>query len=72
MHKKYLCLLVLCLIHASALAYVVNASYSQRQLFWQARQSLLAKNYQQFEQLKVHLKNYPLYPYLAYTKLKQQ
>ena len=72
MHKKYLCLLVLCLIHASALAHVVKTSYSPRQLFWQARQSLLAKNYQQFEQLKVYLKNYPLYPYLVYIKLKQQ
>ncbi len=71
MHKKYLFLLVLCLTHTSVLAYADN-NYSQRRLFWQARQSLLAKHYQQFEQLKVHLKEYPLYPYLLYIKLKQQ
>lgn len=71
MHKKYLCLLVLCLTHTAVLAYA-DDHYSQRRLFWQARQSLLAKHYQQFEQLNVQLKEYPLYPYLLYIKLKQQ
>lgn len=71
MHKKYLYCLALLLGHCAVLAYA-NDVNSQRQLFWQARQALLSKHYQQFEQLKLHLKNYPLYPYLVYIKLKQR
>ncbi|MGA9628867.1 MAG: transglycosylase SLT domain-containing protein [Candidatus Rickettsiella isopodorum] len=44
----------------------------QRKLFWQARQLLMSKHYQQFSVLKVKLKDYPLYPYLIFIKLKQQ
>lgn len=44
----------------------------QRKLFWQARQLLMTKHYPQFSALKVKLKDYPLYPYLIFIKLKQQ
>ena len=44
----------------------------QRKLFWQARQLLMSKHYQQFSVLKVKLKDYPLYPYLIFIKIKQQ
>ncbi|MES2997773.1 MAG: transglycosylase SLT domain-containing protein [Pseudomonadota bacterium] len=71
MHKKYLSLLFLFLSHCPVFAYA-DDSNQQRKLFWQARQSLLVKNYRQFEQLKEGIKDYPLYPYLVYIKLKQQ
>ncbi|MFZ0219512.1 MAG: transglycosylase SLT domain-containing protein [Candidatus Aquirickettsiella sp.] len=54
-----------CLVHAE------NRD-QQRKLFWQARKLLINKHYQQFSALKVKLKNYPLYPYLIFIKLKQQ
>lgn len=44
----------------------------QRKLFWQARQLLMTQHYRQFAALQVHLKDYPLYPYLIFIKLKQQ
>ncbi|OIZ98470.1 hypothetical protein BEV13_06750 [Rickettsiella grylli] len=44
----------------------------QRKLFWQARQLLMNQQYQQFSVLKVKLKDYPLYPYLLFIKLKKQ
>ena len=44
----------------------------QRKLFWQARQLLMTQHYRQFTALQVHLKDYPLYPYLIFIKLKQQ
>ncbi|MDQ8038865.1 MAG: transglycosylase SLT domain-containing protein [Rickettsiella sp.] len=71
MHKRYLYFLALILSYYSSFAYA-DDSHLQRKLFWQARQFLLTKHYQQFEQLKVRLLNYPLYPYLVYIKLKQQ
>jgi soluble lytic murein transglycosylase len=71
MHKKALYCLILWLSHYPILVYA-DESHAQRHLFWQARQSLLSKQYQQFEQLRAHLKDYPLYPYLRYIKLKQQ
>jgi soluble lytic murein transglycosylase len=71
MSKKTLCCLILLLSQSPFVAYATD-SHSQRALFWQARQALLAKQYQQFGRLSVHLKNYPLYPYLLYMKLSQQ
>ena len=71
MVKKYLSSLLLMLVFCSNVAYT-DDSHSQRQLFWQARQLLLAKHYRQFEQLSDQLKDYPLYPYLSYIKIKQQ
>jgi soluble lytic murein transglycosylase len=54
-----------CFVHA-------ENSDQQRKLFWQARQLLMTKHYQQFYALKVRLKDYPLYPYLLFIQLKQQ
>ena len=54
-----------CLVHAE------NRD-QQRKLFWQARQLLMSKHYQSFSALKAKLKEYPLYPYLIFIKLKQQ
>lgn len=54
-----------CLVHA-------EDSDQQRKLFWQARQMLMSKHYQAFSVLKGKLKEYPLYPYLIFIKLKQQ
>jgi soluble lytic murein transglycosylase len=54
-----------CLVHAE------NRD-QQRKLFWQARQLVVTKHYQQFSALKVKLKDYPLYPYLIFVQLKQQ
>ena len=54
-----------CLVHA-------ENSDQQRKLFWQARQLLMTKHYPQFYALEVKLKDYPLYPYLIFIKLKQQ
>lgn len=54
-----------CLVHAE------NRD-QQRKLFWQARQLIMTKHYQQFSALKVKLKDYPLYPYLIFIQLKQQ
>lgn len=71
MLKKYLSYLLLLLVFCSNLAYTSD-SHEQRQLFYQARQLLLAKHYRQFEQLSDDLKSYSLYPYLAYIKLKQR
>jgi len=69
MIKKYLSGLLLMLVFCSNVAYT-DDSNQQRQLFWQARQLLLAKHYRQFEQTKDQLKDYPLYPYLSYIKNK--
>ena len=63
--------MLLILLLCSKVVYAQDSN-QQRQLFWQARQLLLAKNYQQFGQLQEQLKNYPLYPYLSYIKIKQQ
>jgi hypothetical protein len=52
-----------CLVHA-------EDRDQQRKLFWQARQLLMSKHYQSFSALKVKLKEYPLYPYLIFIKLK--
>jgi soluble lytic murein transglycosylase len=71
MYKKYRYVLFLFLIYYSVTDYADDTIQS-RQLFWQARQSLLTKHYQQFAQLQGRLKNYPLYPYLLYIKLNQQ
>lgn len=54
-----------CLVHA-------EDTYQQRKLFWQARQLIMSKHYQSFSAFKVKLKEYPLYPYLIFIKLKQQ
>lgn len=54
-----------CLVHAE------NRD-QQRKLFWQARQLIMTKHYQQFSALKTKLKDYPLYPYLIFIQLKQQ
>lgn len=54
-----------CLVHAE------NRD-QQRKLFWQARQLIMSKHYQQFSALKVKLKDYPLYPYLIFIQLKQR
>lgn len=54
-----------CLVHAE------NRD-QQRKLFWQARQLIMTKHYQQFFALKTKLKDYPLYPYLIFIQLKQQ
>ncbi len=71
MVKKIRYGLILWLNLYSALACAGNG-YTQRELFWQARQALLTKHYSHFEQLRVHLEDYPLYPYLSYFKIKQQ
>lgn len=71
MVKKYLSRLLLILLFCSNSAYT-DVSNQQRQLFWQARQLLLSKQYRQFETLKKQLTDYPLYPYLSYIKIKQQ
>jgi soluble lytic murein transglycosylase len=55
----------------SGLAHAENRD-QQRKLFWQARQLLMTKHYPQFSALKNKLKDYPLYPYLLFIKLKQQ
>jgi peptidoglycan lytic transglycosylase len=54
-----------CLVHA-------ENREQQRKLFWQARQLIMTKHYQQFSALKVTLKDYPLYPYLIFIQFKQQ
>ena len=54
-----------CIVHA-------EDRDQQRKLFWQARQLIMNKHYPQFSALKVKLKDYPLYPYLIFIKLKQQ
>src|SRR5436190_1883591 len=64
--------LILCLVLIwPCLAHAENRD-QQRKLFWQARQLLMTKHYPQFAALKVKLKDYPLYPYLIFIKLKQQ
>lgn len=64
--------LILCLVLMwPYLAHAKNSN-QQRKLFWQARQLLMTKQYAQFSALKAKLKNYPLYPYLIFIKLKQQ
>ena len=63
---------ILCLVLVwPGLAHADNRD-QQRKLFWQARQLLMTKHYPQFATLKNKLKDYPLYPYLIFIKLKQQ
>ncbi len=63
---------ILCLVLVwPGLAHAENRD-QQRKLFWQARQLLMTKHYPQFAALKNKLKDYPLYPYLIFIKLKQQ
>jgi soluble lytic murein transglycosylase len=71
MHKKYLYFLLLLLSFCSVFVYADEGN-QQRKLFLKARQSLIDRNYRQFEQLKKGIKDYPLYPYLIYIKLKQE
>jgi soluble lytic murein transglycosylase len=71
MYKKYFYGLLFSLMFFSMHAFASDRTES-RDLFWQARESLLSKHYQQFERLKSRLKNYPLYPYLVYMKLMQR
>ncbi len=71
MHKKYLYLLFFFLNYSVLCAYAED-NRPQRQLFLQARQLLLNKNYQQFAKLEPSVKNYLLYPYLIYIKLRQR
>ena len=54
-----------CLVHAE------TKLMQQRKLFWQARQLLMSQHYQQLSAF-VKLKDYPLYPYLVFIKLKKQ
>ncbi|MFM2322487.1 MAG: lytic transglycosylase [Pseudomonadota bacterium] len=62
---------LICLFSWSCLVHAENRD-QQRKLFWQARQLLMTRHYQQFAALQIHLKDYPLYPYLVFIKLKQQ
>lgn len=69
--KNTVFLSFLVLMASSSLAHAEHR-YQQRQLFWQARHLLMTRHYQQFESVKTYLKDYPLYPYLIFIKLKQQ
>jgi soluble lytic murein transglycosylase len=64
-------LIISLLLTWPCLVYAENSD-QQRKLFWQARQLLMTKHYPQFSALEVKLKDYPLYPYLIFIKLKQQ